>query len=159
MAVQAESAGAPTEAGAAGAAASDPGPTCMNGEQCTDDQLAMECAAQHSGGRCHSCDCAYCASNVSQCASITQDSSSCLRLSECALQNHCQGLQCFCGDTPWALCASLPNGPCLWEVREVAGARDYTSIVWQANVPGSALAIALGLLQCRADHCAETCGL
>ena len=130
----------------------------MNGEQCSDDQLAAECAAVHSGGRCHSCDCAYCAANVTQCQAITKDTSSCARLVECALQNHCQGMQCLCGDSNWN-CASRPEGACLWEVREVAGSRDYTSILWEANTPGSALAIGLGLLQCRTDHCAETCGL
>lgn len=140
-------------------ASTDPMPTCMNGERCTDEQLAAECESVHSGGRCHSCDCAYCAANVARCQAITKDSESCARLAECALQNHCQGTNCLCGASSLSLCVNTPLGPCVSEVREVAGSSDYYSIAWEANSPGSALEVALSLLQCRADHCAETCGL
>ena len=132
---------------------------CMNGKKCTDEQLAAECAVVHTGGRCHSCDCAYCAANVVQCEAITKDTGSCARLIECALQNHCQGMQCLCGEAGLTLCQNRPLGPCLWEIREVAGSRDYFSILLNASTPGTALEIAMSLVQCRSDHCAETCGL
>jgi hypothetical protein len=142
----------------AGTASPGSDSVCMDGSQCTEDKLAMECAMVHSGGRCHSCDCAYCASDVARCESVTQATGSCSRLVQCALQNHCQGLACLCGANV-NNCANLPIGPCLWEIREVAGTRNYVDIIWAANVPGSPLAVAMNLVQCRADHCAETCGL
>lgn len=132
--------------------------TCMNGEQCTEEQLAAECNAVHSGGQCHACDCAYCAAQVALCESVTKDSGGCARVVECALENHCQGAECLCGDNLTS-CQNRPLGPCLWEIREVAGSRDYYSIWWTATTPGTPLKIAMDLVQCRADHCAETCGL
>jgi hypothetical protein len=56
-------------------------------------------------------------------------------------------------------CPNRPLGPCLWEIRDLAGSRDYYDILWTASTPGTPLAIAMNLVQCRADHCAETCGL
>jgi hypothetical protein len=135
-----------------------PSPDAGTASTATDEQLAAECSAVHSGGRCHSCDCAYCAAEVARCESITQETGGCARVVECALQNHCQGSECLCGDNV-SNCQNRPLGPCLWEIREVAGARDYLSIWWTANTPGTPLAIALALVQCRASHCAETCGL
>lgn len=131
---------------------------CMSGESCTEEQQAAECSAIHSGGRCHSCDCAYCAAEVALCDQVTRETGGCARVVECALQNHCQGAECLCGDNLTS-CQSRPLGPCLLEIREVAGSRDYFSIWWTATTPGTPLAIALNLVQCRADHCAETCGL
>jgi hypothetical protein len=123
-----------------------------------DDELAAQCSMVHSGGRCHSCDCAYCAAEVSLCDSITKETAACARAVECALQNHCQGIACFCGDS-MTTCQSFPRGPCVEEIREVSGERDFYDVWWVATTPGSALATANGLVQCRADHCAETCGL
>jgi hypothetical protein len=123
-----------------------------------EEQQAAECSAVHSGGRCHSCDCAYCATEVALCEQITKETGGCARVVECALQNHCQGAECLCGDN-LTTCQNRPLGPCLLEIREVAGSRDYFSIWWTATTPGTPLATALALMQCRADHCAETCGL
>jgi hypothetical protein len=134
------------------------GTTCMGGDSCTEEQQAAECSAVHSGGRCHSCDCAYCATEVALCEQITKETGGCARVVECALQNHCQGAACLCGDN-LTNCQNRPLGPCLLEIREVAGSRDYFSIWWTATTPGTPLAVALALVQCRADHCAETCGL
>jgi len=117
-----------------------------------------ECSAIHSGGRCHACDCTYCATEVEACESITEETRGCARVVECALQNRCQGAACFCGDN-LANCQTRPLGPCLREIREVSGSRDYLGVWWTASTPGTPLAIAMTLLQCRADHCAETCGL
>ena len=133
-------------------------PLCMSGERCTEEELAAECSALHSGGRCHSCDCAYCAAEVARCEAISQDTGGCARVVECALQNHCQGAECLCGDNLTS-CQNRPVGPCLWEIREVAGSRDYFSILLTASTPGTPLSIAMDLVQCRASHCAETCGL
>lgn len=146
------------EAGTAMPAMEPQPPTCMNGERCSEEELAAECNAVHSGGRCHSCDCAYCAAEVARCEEITQETGGCARVVECALQNHCQGAECLCGDN-LANCQNQPRGPCVWEIREVAGSRDYLSILWTANTPGTPLAIAMDLVSCRANHCAETCGL
>ena len=132
--------------------------TTMSTDAGMDMQQAAECSAVHSGGRCHSCDCTYCAAEVALCESITKDTGGCARVVECALQNHCQGAQCLCGDN-LANCQNRPLGPCLLEIREVAGSRDYFSIWWTATTPGTPLAVAMNLVQCRADHCAETCGL
>jgi hypothetical protein len=88
---------------------------------------------------------------------VTKETGGCARLIECALQNHCQGTACLCGGN--LACPTLQNGPCVSEIREVAGTRDYVSIWLAANMPGTPLAIALNLVQCRADHCADTCGL
>ena len=133
-------------------------PVCMSGEQCSEQEQAEECSAVHSGGACHACDCAYCAAEVARCESITQESGGCARVVECALENRCQGAECLCGDNTTS-CQNRPLGPCLWEIRELAGSRDYLNIWWTASTPGTPLAIALALMQCRADHCAETCGL
>jgi hypothetical protein len=133
-------------------------PTTRARDAGTEEELAAACSAVHSGGRCHSCDCAYCAAEIARCEEITKDTGGCATVVECALQNHCQGADCLCGDN-LANCQNRPAGPCLWEIREVAGARDYLSIWWTASTPGSPLSVALAVLQCRADHCAETCGL
>lgn len=148
----------PPPSTSAEAGTSSPDSVCKNGEQCTGEQLSAECSAVHSGGRCHSCDCAYCAAEVATCESATKDTGACSRVVECALQNHCQGADCLCGDN-LANCQNRPLGPCLWEIRELAGSRDYYSIWWTASMPGTPLAVALSVLQCRTDHCAETCGL
>jgi hypothetical protein len=131
---------------------------CMNGAQCTEEQLSAECSAVHSGDQCHSCDCAYCAAQVALCESVTKETGGCSRVVECALQNHCQGADCLCG-VNLNNCQNRPLGPCLWEIRDLAGSRDYFSIWWTATTAGTPLAIAMDLLRCRADHCAESCGL
>lgn len=147
----------PTTAAEAGTAAPETEPVCMDGQQCSEDKAARECALVHSGGRCHSCDCAYCAADVALCETGEKETG-CSRLVECALENHCQGLECLCGVNVGS-CQSRPLGPCLSEIREVAGSRDYFEILWIASTPGTPLAVAMSLVQCRADHCAETCGL
>ncbi|HTU60139.1 MAG TPA: hypothetical protein VMF89_16920, partial [Polyangiales bacterium] len=73
------------------------GTICTSGESCTEEQQAAECSAVHSGGRCHSCDCAYCAQQVALCEQITKETGGCARVVECALQNQCQGAECLCG--------------------------------------------------------------
>jgi hypothetical protein len=148
----------PTTGEAGSSAPTGPATVCMNGQQCTEEQLANECSMVHTGGRCHSCDCTYCAAEVASCESITADTRGCSRLVECALQNHCQGFGCLCGDS-LSTCQSRPAGPCLREIRELAGTREFYGILLNVNTPGTPLALAMGMLQCRADHCAETCGL
>lgn len=142
------------------AGTAEPGtePVCMDGQQCNDDKAARECASVHSGTRCHTCDCAYCAADVASCERVTKETGGCSRLVECALKNQCQGIECLCG-TNVTTCQSRPLGPCLGEIREIAGTRDYFEIVWIASTPGTPLAVAMNLVQCRADHCAQTCGL
>ncbi|HET8934149.1 MAG TPA: hypothetical protein VFN67_11940 [Polyangiales bacterium] len=155
-------AGAPTPPSTmtteAGTANPETKPTCTEGPECTAEQMQSECTMVHSGGPCHACDCTHCASNVAACEAATKDTGACSRVVECALQNHCQGIACLCGANVGS-CPNRPLGPCLWEIRDLAGSRDYYDILWTASTPGTPLAIAMNLVQCRADHCAETCGL
>lgn len=149
----------PGAAGAEAGTSLPEGSACMTGEVCTEQQMGDECAAVHGGDRCHSCDCTYCATEVSSCETGTDNPSGCSAFADCAMRNHCTGVDCLCGESSLGACQSRPRGACIWEVREVAGTSDFWGIMLAANTAGSPLAVALSLLQCRSEHCAQTCGL
>jgi hypothetical protein len=75
------------------------------------------------------------------------------------MENHCSGMQCLCGDDSVSFCQNLPRGPCMWEIRDVAGTRDFWAIFAAALSPGTPLGAALRLVDCRTQQCAAVCGL
>lgn len=132
---------------------------CTSAELCPESAGSQECAQLHAGGRCESCDCAYCAAEVLACESGDASFAGCPAVAKCARENHCDGWDCFCGGASVSACQTRPRGPCLWEIYATAGTRDVLTILVQANTAGTPLSEALKLVQCRSDHCGRICGL
>ena len=148
-------------AGPQASAGSTADPSCTG--DCQTEPSATRCLQVHSAGvSCQACDCAYCADQFLKCEDLGSDAdkTACQNLIQCATRNRCSGLDCYCGAASASVCASgFANGPCAWEVRQVAGAFDIISIFLQAAAAEGPLPFAASALACRGQHCRRACGL
>jgi hypothetical protein len=144
----------------AGVPAELPRPGCT--DDCDADSSMTRCTEVHAAGACEVCDCAYCADQVVDCEAQASESArdACRALLQCATKNSCAGLDCYCGSYATNACASgWSNGPCMAEVRKVAGTSDAISIFLQAFSGEGPLLYAANALSCRGQHCRRACGL
>ena len=120
------------------------------------------CTALHSAGPCEACDCAYCSDEMVACATEADTSTraACLALVDCAAQNHCSGMDCYCGVFDIATCERWSSGgPCVREVRALAGTNNVYQIIALSATKQTPIGRAAYMLSCRNEHCGRACGL
>lgn len=140
----------PTDAGAGDASAS------------MEEGDPVTCTALHSAGPCEACDCAYCSDEVVACATETDavTRAASLALVDCATQNHCSGMDCYCGAFDIPTCERWSSGgPCVREIRALAGTNNIDQILALSATSQTPIGRAATMLACRNRHCSRACGL
>jgi hypothetical protein len=120
------------------------------------------CTEVRSAGPCQVCDCAYCADLTLGCVAgaNTTESESCAELLACATENHCSGVDCYCGAASITTCSALPAGPCQKIISDLAGGSRQILQLWlAASTNDTVIGRAASMLACRKSYCSGVCGL
>jgi hypothetical protein len=102
---------------------------------------------------CSQCICMRCASQVATCYASDDAAKNqlCNQVQACAMQNHCTGTDCYCGDV---LC--LTGGPC---ATIIASAASPNTVTAAADDQQSPLGRSNAVGSCSLSSCAVECGL
>jgi len=120
-----------------------------------------ECQATHTGTACDACDCEQCEAEVLGCAKAAGESVAerCETLSRCSVKAECTGLDCYCGNLNADTCQLLAPGPCVSEIRALAGTRNVLELLSIGSMEDTGLGRWLKLTACRKSKCARRCRL
>jgi len=128
------------DAGAAGAAA---GPAA---------EFEQACLAQ-AASPCEQCLCSSCTEQLQACA-VTDG---CPALVVCIRDNHCEGIDCYCGSFDAVACVNgEADGPCKAAILDAPGGRVPTLLSPSAG-PASDAAVAISRCEQSGQPCAEAC--
>jgi hypothetical protein len=138
-----------------------PMPTGEPSMGATQPDASLECQAAHGVSMCQACDCENCQAEVSNCLNAPGEGAGakCEALSRCAAQQRCTGLACYCGGLSADACQLYAAGPCVAEIRALAGTRNVFDLISIASTEDSGLGRWTKLMACRRSKCEETCSL
>jgi hypothetical protein len=140
-------------------------PTTADTPRCTENcgmpAPTADCQKMHAGGSCETCDCEHCQDETRRCsADAPTTSAACDAVTRCAAQNHCSGLDCYCGGLLDAnRCQMWPLGPCVRELRSAAGSGNVYQMMVLGVLDTGPIGHATALFNCRRAACASECGL
>jgi hypothetical protein len=137
---------------------------CPTGEGSVDGgspDASGECQAAHTGTACDACDCEQCQAEALGCAKADGErvAERCEALSRCSVKAECTGIDCYCGNLNSDTCQLLASGPCVSEIRTLAGTRNVLELMSIGSMEDTGLGRWLQLTACRKLKCARTCGL
>jgi hypothetical protein len=140
-------------------------PTTPDTPRCTENcgmpAPTSDCQKMHAGGSCEACDCEHCQNETLRCSADTPaTSAACDAVARCAAQNHCSGLDCYCGGLLDSnRCQMWPLGPCVRELRSAAGSGNVYQMMVLGVLDAGPIGHAAALFNCRKSQCASECGL
>jgi hypothetical protein len=108
---------------------------------------------------CERCACMQCTEAVTACSASGNAArdAKCTAVEQCAIENHCSGSPCYCGDSSFFECGLRANGPCKSVIEDATGTSNATLIENQRQDPNTALGRAQALGECRRVQCQAEC--
>jgi hypothetical protein len=123
----------------------------------TQDQVM--CLDTLATSTCEKCACMQCVETVMACMASGDKArdAKCSAVEACAIEHHCSGMACYCGDASYISCPLVGNGPCRKEIEAAAGTTSAFVVMSQSSDSNTALGRALALGDCRRAQCSREC--